>query len=640
MEKRITLGTAGHIDHGKTALVKALTGIDTDRLKEEKERGITIELGFASLALDSGIRLGIVDMPGHERFIDHMVAGASGIDLVLLVVAADEAVMPQTVEHLEICRLLGVQSGLVALTKIDLVDEETLALAREDVAELVRGTFLESKPVVPFSSVTGEGRKELLGALGALAREVSAKRQEGAARMPIDRVFTMKGFGTVVTGTLLAGKLTLGESIEVLPSGHRAKIRGIQVHNASVKESMAGSRTAVNLQGVEKSSIARGEVLVKPDSFEPSQRIYAHLHYLPQNRKELPDRFRLVVHWGTTRVFGRVALIDPAPLEPGKSAFAQLRLEAPLLPVFGDRFVIRDFSTNRTLGGGVILDPQAEPYRRRIKEDLLPWLRKLQGEAPQERIRYFLWKQGKRGDSASRLAVRSQLGVDDCLKLCRELAERGELVEYETESHAFTLRDRFESLCRETLEAIAAFHRENPYQEGMPKEALRGRVSEPVPEKLASLCLSRLVEKGEIAVVRDKVRLAGHEARLSDEDTKLREDVLRRITEGAAMPPSVRELAAETACPEPRLKNLLDFLAGAEEVVKVAEDLYFARSVLDDLRTRLVRHLEEKGEIQPGDFKTLSQATRKYTIPLLEYFDRIRITLRKGDVRVLRERKS
>ena len=640
MDKCITLGTAGHIDHGKTALVKALTGIDTDRLKEEKERGITIELGFASLALESGLRLGIVDMPGHERFIDHMVAGASGVDLVLLVVAADEGVMPQTVEHLEICRLLGVKSGLVVLTKTDLVDQEILALAQEDVAELIRGTFLDGKPIVPFSSVTGEGKDELLNVLTRLAREVSAKRQEGFARMPIDRVFTMKGFGTVVTGTLLAGRLRVGDAVEILPSGHRAKIRGIQVHNAPVKESLAGSRTAVNLQGVEKSAIERGEVLVEPNRIQPSGRIYAHLQYLPQNKKALPNRFRLVVHWGTTRVFGRVLLIDSVALEPGKSAFAQFRLESPLLPVFGDRFVVRDFSTNRTLGGGVILDPHADRYKARLKDTVLPWLLRLQGERPEDRIAYFLWKQGKRGACTSELADWSQISAEQCRKLCQELAAKGELVEYDPDQKAYVRREDFESLCQEIMGQIGDFHRENPYQEGMPKESLRGRMSEPVPEKLAVFCLSWLDAKGRVALLKDRIRLSAHQVELSSQDAGLRKEILKRLTETGTMPPTLRELTEQTGCAEPRLKTVLEFLVKSEEVVKVAEDLYFARDVVEDLKTRFIRTLEEKGEIQAGDFKTLSQSTRKYSIPLLEYFDRIRLTLRKGDCRVLREKKS
>ncbi len=640
MDKRIILGTAGHIDHGKTALVKLLTGIDTDRLKEEKERGITIELGFASLVLPSGLRLGIVDMPGHERFIDHMVAGASGIDLVLLVVAADEGVMPQTVEHLEICQLLGVKTGLVALTKSDLVDAEMLELAREDVSELVRGTFLEGKPVIPFSSVTGEGRQALLEALEALAAEATSKGQEGFARMPIDRVFTMRGFGTVVTGTLLAGRLRVGDTVEILPSGHRAKIRGLQVHNQPVEESLAGSRTAVNLQGLEKSSIERGETLVEPGRFSPSRRVYAYLQYLRQNRKALPDRFRLVVHWGTARAFGRVILIDREALEPGKAAFAQIKLESPLLPIFGDRFVVRDFSTNRTLGGGVILDPHAERYKTRLRDTVLPWLERLQTESPSGRIEYFLWKESRKGATADELAVWCRMGPDECLRLCRDLAEKGHLVEYDPEQKAFIRLDSVESLCREIVDELSAFHEQNPYEEGMPREALRSSLAAPVSDKLVSFCLARLVAQGQATLARDRVRLASHRIELSAADAELRQRILSRLAGAASMPPTVKEMAAEEGCPEPRLKTLLEYLAKTGEAVKVAEDLYFAPAVVEDLKERLVSYLEERGEIQAGDFKTLSRSTRKYTIPLLEYFDRTRVTLRKGDSRVLRERKT
>ena len=400
MEKRVILGTAGHIDHGKTALVRALTGVDTDRLKEEKQRGITIELGFTSLPLPSGLRLGIVDVPGHEKFIDHMVAGATGIDLVILVVAADEGVMPQTVEHLEICRLLGIRTGLIALTKKDLVDEEMQALALDDVQDLIQGTFLEGKPIVPVSSTTGEGKEALLEAIEHCAREARERSTSGVARMPIDRVFTMKGFGTVVTGTLLSGRLALSETVEILPSGHRPKIRGIQVHNEQVADAAAGCRTAVNLQGIEKAAIRRGEILSEQGRFAPSYRVNASFHCLKNAPKALPNRFRVMVHWGTERVFGRIVFLDPIPaMEPGNTGWAQISVESPIFPVIGDRFIIRDFSTNHTLGGGVILDPRAQKFKAKHRDALIPWLERLKSEAPEDKISYLVWKQGVGGCS-------------------------------------------------------------------------------------------------------------------------------------------------------------------------------------------------------------------------------------------------
>ena len=641
MEKRVILGTAGHIDHGKTSLVKCLTGVDTDRLKEEKQRGITIELGFTSLPLPSGLRLGIVDVPGHEKFIDHMVAGATGIDLVLLVVAADEGVMPQTVEHLEICRLLGIRTGLVALTKKDLADEEMQALALDDVQELVHGTFLEEKPIIPFSSVTEEGKEALLEAIEHCSREARDRNRSGAARMPIDRVFTMKGFGTVVTGTLLSGSLTLGETVETLPSGHRAKIRGIQVHNESVTEAAAGCRTAVNLQGIEKSSIRRGEILCEPDRFQPSHRINVSFHYLKTSPRPLPNRFRVMVHWGTDRAFGRIRFLDQRPaLDPGSTTWVQISLESPVFSVIGDRFIVRDFSTNHTLGGGVILDPQAQKFKAKHRDPLIPWLERLGREEPRDKISYLVWKQGLSGCTLRALSASSQLGPEEARTLCEDLVGKGELVEYEPEQKAYVRADAIQGLSSRILDLVRDFHRENPYQSGLPKEALRSRLSASIPQKLVDFTLGRLTAMGEIALEKDRVRWVEHRVRLTDRDEGMRREILEALERNGTMPPTVKELAGQTGREETKLRTLLEYLAEKKEVVKVAEDLFYPVAVLEHIKDALVRHLEEKGEIQAGDFKTLSRTTRKYTIPLLEYFDRIRLTLRVGDRRVLREKKA
>jgi selenocysteine-specific elongation factor len=641
MEKRIIRGTAGHIDHGKTALVRAMTGVDTDRLQEEKRRGITIELGFTSLELPSGPKVGIVDMPGHEKFIDHMVAGASGIDLVLLVVAADEGVMPQTVEHLEICRQLGIRTGLVALTKVDLVDEEMRSLAEEDVRDLTRGTFLQDQPVVPFSTVTGEGSQELLQELDRIAETYTERRSDGVPRMPIDRVFTMKGFGTVVTGTLLAGKLKVGEPVDILPSGHRAKIRGIQVHNQAVQEAQAGSRTAVNLQGIEKSVVQRGEVLVAPGRFQPSYRIYLQFQYQPQHPRPLPDRFRVMLHWGTARVFGRIRFLSgPEPMEPGTTGLAQIHMERPIFPVFGDRLIVRDFSTNQTLGGGIILDPHAVKYKIKQKETTLPWLARLQNEDPRDRILYALWKGKCQGTSLKELALWTQLSEAETAGICGELTETGDLVEADPDAKVYLPREALESLQASVLEQIRLFHEKNPYQSGMPKEAAAGGLREPVPDRFVGFAVTQLAEKGDVILEKDRVRLAAHRIRLSEKDEKLCGKVQAALLEKGVMPPTVKELAEETGSTEQALRPLLDYLTNAKEIVKLNESLYFASEVLEDLKTRLVDYLHENTEIQAGDFKTFSQTTRKYTIPLMEYFDRTRLTLRLGDRRVLREKKS
>ena len=641
MERRLILGTAGHIDHGKTALVRALSGVDTDRLKEEKRRGITIELGFAPLRLPSGLCLGIVDVPGHERFVDHMVAGATGIDLVLLVVAADEGVMPQTTEHLEICRLLGVRTGLVALTKADLVDEEMRALAEEDVEELVQGTFLEGRPVVPFSAVTGQGSEALLAALDEAVRETAARRADGVARMPIDRVFTMRGFGTVVTGTQLSGTLSVGKTVEILPSGHQAKIRGLQIHNDTVETVGAGSRAAVNLQGIEKLAVQRGDVLVEPGHFRPSHRVHVRFEHVPSAPRALPDRFRLMVHWGTARSLGRILFLDGSPqLEPGGTCWAQLALEAPVLSVFGDRLIVRDFSTNQTLGGALVVDPHAPRFKKKLRPTLLPWLERVASQDPADAVAYFLWKAGVQGASLRDLTGWTPFGMDALRGACETLGATGEIVRQDPEPEAYIHREHLASLCHEALEQIRAFHDEEPYREGMPREALGGRLRGPVPDRVLHFTIEWLAKRGEIQADRDLVRAAGHSVELTPEDRALCERIRETLDAQGTMPPTVKELAEALSHPLPALRTLLEYLRGTGDVVKLTEELYYASPVLEDLRRRLVEHLREKGEIETVDFKTLSGTTRKYTIPLLEYFDRTRLTLRLGDRRVLRDKKA
>jgi len=640
MEKRIILGTSGHIDHGTTALVKSLTGVDTDRLKEEKRRGITIELGFTSLLLPSGQRLGIVDMPGHEKFVDHMVAGASGIDLVLLVVAADEGVMPQTVEHLDICRFLGIDKGLVALTKVDLVDDEMITMATDDVTELIQGTFLEGSPIVPFSSVSGEGKDALVREMDRILEHSSPKTSEGVTRMPIDRVFTMKGFGTVVTGTLLSGKLRVGERVDILPSGQQAKIRGLQVYNQSVKEATAGSRTAVNLQGIEKSLIQRGEILAEPGCFQPSHRVYASFRYLPQSNRPLPDRFRLTFHWGTARSFGRIHFLSGAEtLEPGNEELVQIQLEKPFFPVFGDRWISRDFSTNQTLGGGVILDAHSRKFKKKQRETLLPWLQRLRKQAPEDRILYFLWKRKSRGGTVKEMAVWTQLGVPAVDRICRDLAGRDEVVEVDPESRTFLRTEVLGHLEETILEQLRSFHQEVPYQAGIKKEVLANRLEEPPLDSLLTFALNRLSDRGSIILERDGIRQATHRVRLSEKDQARSEQIQKILEEKGVMPPTVKELGSEVGLKEESLRSLLGYMEGQGHVIKVTDTLFFPSGVVEDLKQRLLLYLEEHGEVDAGAFKTLSQTTRKYTIPLLEYFDRIRLTLRLGDCRVLRERR-
>jgi len=407
-QKQVILGTAGHIDHGKTSLVKALTGVDTDRLKEEKERGITIELGFTFLDLPSGIRLGIIDVPGHERFVKHMVAGAWGIDFVALVVAADEGVMPQTREHLDICTLLKVKKGLVILTKIDLVDRELLELVTEEVKEVVKETFLKEAPILPVSSVTGEGIPELMSALDGLASQAEERSSEGLVRLPIDRVFVMKGFGSVVTGTMISGNLSVGETVEILPSKAQGKVRNIQVYSRPVERAVAGQRTAVNLQGVETSAIERGEVLVRPHTLSPTQVIDTYLEVLPSAQRPLKHRTHLRFHTGTALTTASVFLLDRDELVPGEAGWVQFRLDRPLVALPQDRFVIRTSSTIQTVGGGVILDTQPIKHKR-FSPSVAESLMVLRDGTEEQILSLHIYRSGPGGVSLQELAGRVAL---------------------------------------------------------------------------------------------------------------------------------------------------------------------------------------------------------------------------------------
>ncbi len=395
--KHVILGTAGHIDHGKTALVKALTGVDTDRLKEEKERGITIELGFTFLDLPSGIRLGIIDVPGHEKFVKHMVAGVWGIDLVALIIASDEGVMPQTREHLDICRLLRVKKGLVILTKIDLVDRELLELVKEEVTEVIKDTFLKEAPILPVSSLTGEGIPELLSTLDRLSLEVEERPSDGLFRLPIDRVFIMKGFGTVVTGTMVSGSLALGETITILPSGQEGKVRNLQVYNNPVERAFAGQRTAVNLQGIEASAIERGDVLTHPQTFIPTQVLDVFLEYLPHSPRPLKNRTKLRFHIGTVLTTSTIFLLDREELNPGEEGYAQIRLDRPLVAVPQDRFVIRGSGTIQTQGGGVVLDTHPKKHKR-FTQSVIEELTLYKNGQRVEILRHHILRSGVGGD--------------------------------------------------------------------------------------------------------------------------------------------------------------------------------------------------------------------------------------------------
>ena len=634
------IGTAGHIDHGKTSLVKALTGIDTDRLKEEKRRGITLELGFAHLTLDDGTLAGVVDVPGHERFVKAMGAGAGGVDLAVLVVAADEGVMPQTREHLDICRLLGVRAGVIALTKSDLLTElgpEWRALVEADLASLTAGTFLEGAPVVPCSSRTGEGLDALKAALTRAAAALPKRPAEGPAFLPVDRVFTIKGFGTVVTGTLLSGGVAVDDAVALLPGLPGPwRVRGVQVHGQAVPRVEAGQRAAVNVTGVEPEALHRGMVLVRSGELPETHMLDVELALLPAAEAALPRRRKLLLHLGTAQVEATVALLDVERLEPGETALAQLRLDAPVGALVGQRFILRGSRAlpgrGATVAGGRILSITPPRRRKGGSEVVAPLL-----EAdPAGQVAWLLRQAGYRGLTQPELFGRSGLGPKVLTRALELLGTRGRALLVDRERRLYLSGEVFEGLQGRALALLAAFHEREPLREGLPREELRQRLSSELDARIFQRVTQALVDGGKVELEKEVVRLKGRGRTLSLGDEAARARLSAELSAAGLAPPTLNELAQKLQLPMPRLQELLKVMVSEGTVVRVSEELCFEAGALAGLRERLVAHLREKKEITTQAFKEMVGQTRKFVIPLSEYFDREKVTLRVGEKRVLR----
>ena len=635
--KHLILGTAGHIDHGKTSLVRALTGIDTDRLKEEKARGITIELGFAHLKLTGGVRFGIVDVPGHEKFVRTMVAGVGGMDMVMLVIAADEGIMPQTREHLDILRLLGVKSGLVALTKSDMVEREWLELVTEEVRDFVTDSFLEKAPVCPVSSRTGEGLEELKAELTRLADEVSEKRREGQFRLPVDRVFTMPGFGTIVTGTLLAGEINVGDELELLPSGREGRVRGIQAHGAKVDSGQAGQRLAVNLQGIDLDQAGRGDVVVPRGVFRPTWAVDVRLDYLASAPRALKHRATVRLHSATYEVSAQVILLDRDTLQPGESAYAQLRLKEPALLLSGDSYILRAFSPQITVGGGVTLDP-FPPRRRRRSTDALQLLKALDAAEHQATLRLIISQSLLTGIAYDDLLLRSGVPRKVADTALAALLASGAVLQMSREPRIFLARESLEQLKQGMLAELTAFLAANPLRQGMGKEELKTRLPKRSDSRFFAPLLSALERDGAVQADRDIVKPAGQTLRQSMAVDALCGKIGIFLQEKGIEPPTIKEIMERFRCDEKTVRDNLALLVSNSEAARISSDLFYALPALDGLREKLVLHLREKGEITPPEYRELTGLSRKFLIPLLEHFDGEKITIRVGDKRILRKK--
>jgi selenocysteine-specific elongation factor len=636
--RSVIVGTAGHIDHGKTTLVRALTGVDADRLPEEKRRGITIDLGFAELDLGDA-RVGFVDVPGHERFVKNMLAGAHGLDLVALVVAADEGVMPQTREHFDICRLLGVRSGLVVLTKADAVDDELLELVRAEVEELVTGSFLEGAPALAVSARTGQGVEELKAALRDAALAAPARSTDAVARLPVDRSFTMRGFGAVATGTLVAGEIGEGDELELLPAGARVRVRGLQVHGAAVKRAGAGQRTAVNLGGVDAAGVGRGMVLAPVGRLRPTQILDAVVDVLADAPRPLRTRQRVRVHHGTAEVLARVAALEEAgEVAPGSKGYAQLRLESPVVALPGDRFIVRTYSPQQTVAGGVVLDAHAAKHRGRERAAARARLAALEGADRAARLAFFAESAGERGLPRAEAAARTGWRDDVLAAALEEASARGALVEAEG---VVVPREVLRGLARAAVAEVESHHRREPLSRGLARETLRERVFSRAAPEVFRAALRLAEAEGALVPERELVRAAGHSLDLSPADAAVRDRLEAVYRDAGLEAPALEEALARAGGDGARrehLRKLLQLLLDSGALVRVKEDLLFHREALAGLTAALRDYAAARAPdrlIDVAAFKELSGVSRKYAIPLLEYFDRERVTRRAGDRRLI-----
>lgn len=640
--KSIIVGTAGHIDHGKSALVRALTGTDPDRLPEEKRRGITIDLGFADLELN-GFRFGFVDVPGHERFVKNMLAGAHGIDLLALVIAADEGVMPQTREHFDICRLLGVQNGLVVITKKDLVDSEMMPLVEDEAQALVAGSFLEGAPIVSVSSKTGEGLDELRSQISKISERVPARSADFTTRLPIDRAFSMKGFGTVVTGTLISGQIAEGDELELLPPGVKVRVRGLQVHGHAVKQAHAGQRTAVNLAGIDTAQIERGMVLGRPGRLHAAQIIDVWIDVLPGVARPIRSRSRVRFHIGAAEVLGRVTVLDGGSEIPaGRGALAQIRLEAPVVALHDDRFILRSYSPADTIGGGKVLNPFAPKHRRKDIAASVQLLHMLQSPERATKFAALVRVAAKHGVRFADLAAATGWTDDVLTRVAGEAAKQDAVIE---SSGVYVSRESFAQLSGNVVNELEQHHKREPLARGMLRETLREKLfSHSLPELFGAV-VTRLETAGEIVAEKDVIRLSRHKVDLTDKDAQLSAKIEKLYLDAGVESPSLDDAMTRAGVPatqRAQARKILQLLLDNRKLVRVQGEMFMHAETIANLEAKLQTYAaqhEPDRLIDVPTFKTLAGVSRKYAIPLLEYFDREQFTRRAGDKRVVLKRR-
>lgn len=624
------IGTAGHVDHGKTALIGALTGIDTDRLPEEKQRGLTIDIGFAHLQLPGGATAGIIDVPGHERFVHNMLAGAAGVDLVLLVIAADEGVRPQTVEHLEILQLLEAKRGIVAITKKDLVDDEWLELVEEDIRDKLNGTFMQDAPFVAVSSMTKEGLDDLVQTIEKRCVDLELKDVTRPFRLPIDRAFVKPGFGTVVTGTAFTGLVHVGDEVEVVPQNVVARVRTIQVHGQSTESAAAGQRTAINLGGVEREDISRGDVICIPGSLLPTTRLDIQLSLLANTKRPLADGAPIRFHTGTTERVARAFFWDREKLEPGETGYAQLRFDAPLACAHGDRFVLRSYSPITTIGGGIIVEPY--PKRRRRNPHAVELMERKASNDPLVAAEAML-EETNLGMTPKDIAIELHLDIEQAGEVANKLIETGRILHL-GEGQLLSA-EKVEAAKSALLGALETFHEKHPLREGIPKEQLKTQLSIRVDDAIFEALLNALGGEDKISVTREIVGLSSHNIELGDNAADLKQQMEDASQSAGLTPPTTNELLSRFGHDPELAREVLHMLLETGAVTRLQE-MVFHRISIEAAQTAVANFIQRKGSITVAQFRDLTNTSRKFAVPLLEHLDRIGFTKRLGDERVLR----
>jgi len=620
----LIIGTAGHIDHGKSALVKALTGTDPDRLAEEHLRGMTIDIGFAFLTEN----IAFIDVPGHERFIKNMVTGASTIDVAMLVIAADDGIMPQTREHFEILKLLGIQHGIIVLNKIDLVKPDWLEMVVEDIRQLVEGSFLENAPLFKTSTVTGSGIAELCRFLIELPNQIPEVRSTSLFRLPVDRVFSVKGFGTVVTGTVLSGEIKVGEEVEIMPSGQRAKIRSLQSHNQPLDSITRGQRAALNLVGVSKEQIERGMIVATLGAFVKTNLLTVYIESLPSAPPiEYNDQLRL--HLGTGEYIVRIRLIGRDRLFPGKQGVAQIVLDQPISAGFRDHFILRSYSPLVTIGGGIVLENSPEPLRKK-DEPIAAELERLVCAGNEEWLKWLIFRQGEKLITIEKLAQALTATVAEISPLLAKLVKENVIREREDKIIA---AERLAECAEKITATLAEFHRQNPLLPGLEKATLFGNLH--FDEMLGDWLTEDLTQAGKIRVIGDKLAIAGFAPQLSERQTTRQEQILAEITKSALTPPTLAELAEKLQTDLAEMRQLINLLVSQQEVVLIDRIYPFSAAAVAEAETKLIEFLRGKSGATVSELKEVLGISRKFALPLLNYFDQKGMTARSGDKRRL-----